>query len=93
MNTTTETKPTTEPINWDNPKERFRLAERVGSQEYNRLFEQHVKDSTICTANGYGIRPTGSRFGRLFQVLRTNAAFKTLEDAVNHARTLEPAKE
>lgn len=73
-------------MNWDDPAERFRLIERVGHEEYNRLLAQHHKDSVIENINGHEIRPVASRFGRLFMVGDTGSAFSTIEGAREFAR-------
>lgn len=39
-------------MDWDNPAQRAALIERVGIEEYNRQFEQHIKDSTVAVVNG-----------------------------------------
>jgi len=80
--------PSSDIINWDNPAERFRLAETVGTEEYNRLFEEHFKQSIVCSVNGYGIRPVNSRFGRLFAIVGTTRAFSDLEEAKAYAASL-----
>jgi hypothetical protein len=77
-------------MNWDSPEERFRLVERVGHAEYNRLHEEHLKESTMATVNGYRIRPVGSRFGRLFFIQGANVAYQTLEIAKEEAAKLPP---
>jgi len=76
-------------MNWDDPTARFALVERVGAAEYNRQFRQHIAASTIDTVNGHAIRPTQSRFGRLFMVGNTGDAFYTLAEAKAHAGTLK----
>lgn len=75
-------------MNWDDPAARAALAEQVGIEEYNRLHAQHRKASTIATANGYGIRLVGSRFGQLHMVDGTDKAFDTLPEAQAYAATL-----
>jgi hypothetical protein len=73
-------------MNWDDPTERFALIERVGHEEYNRLFAEHQKASVIATVAGHAIRPVGSRFGRLFAVGGTDRAFATQREAEQYAR-------
>ena len=77
-------------IDWNDPKARYQLAESVGSIEYNRLFEQHVKNDTVAVINGYGVRPIGTRFGVLMQVIGTPRAFTTQIAAEAYAKTLPP---
>ena len=78
-------------INWDDPKARHELIERIGTAAYNQAFTDHQKKSTVATVNGYPIRPVGSRFGRLFMICGTDRAFSTMEAATAHANTLPPA--
>jgi hypothetical protein len=69
-------------MNWYDPSARAQLIERVGSDEYNRLFEQHLADSVVARVAGYAIRPIGTRFGQLFQIDNADAvAFQTLAEA------------
>lgn len=68
-------------MDWDNPAERAALIERVGPAEYNRQIAAHHAASRIETVNGHGIRPVGSRFGRLFFVEGLNTGYTTLEQA------------
>jgi hypothetical protein len=75
-------------INWNDPAERLGLIERVGSREYNRLFAEHVQTTTVSIVNGYGIRPVGSRFGRIYMVMGTRQGYATLPQAEAYARTL-----
>jgi hypothetical protein len=77
-------------MNWDDPAERFRLADRVGTDEYNRLFEEHRKESVVSTVNGYDIRPVGSRFGTIFMVEGTDTGYLKQEDAEEFARKQPP---
>jgi hypothetical protein len=76
-------------MNWDDPAERLALIERVGVDEYNRLIQQHFKDSVVLTVNGHGIRPVQTRFGRLYQVGNTGTAFATLAEAEKFANETE----
>lgn len=78
-------------MNWDDPAARFHLADRVGPDEYNRLFQQHLNDSTVAVVNGYGIRPVvSSRFGRIYMIDGANVGFRTLDESKAHAATLSP---
>jgi hypothetical protein len=79
-------------MNWDDPVQRFQLAERVGLDEYNKRFTEHINASSEVF-NGYRIRPVSSRFGRLYQVMDTNVAFRDKKVAVNHAMSLPTRKE
>lgn len=78
-------------MNWDDPAARAHLIERVGADEYNRLFAEHRRASVVATVNGHAIRPIGSRFGRLYQVGDTGSAFTTQAAAEKHAEGLPPA--
>ena len=70
---------------FNDPSSRAAFIERVGPAAYNKAMEQHQAKSVIETVNGHAIRPVGSRFGRLFMVGGTGAAFATLEAARRHA--------
>jgi hypothetical protein len=74
---------------WNDPTERARLIDRVGPQEYERLFAEHRKASTMKTVNGHAIRPVQSRFGRLFAVGNTGKAFATMPQAEAFAASVE----
>ena len=80
-------------MNWDSPEERYALTQRVGITEYNRLFQEHVKESTAAIVNGYRIRPVGSRFGRLYQVDGAGVAYLKLDEAKAAAAALPPGPE
>lgn len=80
-------------MNLDTPEGRFAAAESLGPDGYNKAMEAHHKASEIATVNGYGIRPVASRFGRLFMVVGTDAAFSTLEAATAHAKGLPPVRD
>ena len=79
-------------MNWDNPEERLALAERVGTEEYNRRLLEHLDSLIVATVKGRAIRPVNSPFGRLFAVGGTKHAFSTVEEAVRYAEGLEEAK-
>jgi hypothetical protein len=68
-------------MNWNDPSARLDLVERVGTKEYNRLLEDHVRSTTKEVVNGWGIRPVQTRFGRLWQVSGTANAYMDLETA------------
>ena len=72
-------------MDWDNPAERLALIERIGTQAYNDALAEHVRQTTISTVGGHGIRAMRTRFGRLYQVMGTNKAFRTLEQAEAYA--------
>lgn len=78
-------------MNWDDPIARARLIEQVGAEEYNRQFEAHLAASVVADVNGHKIRPVATRFGRLFQVGNTGAAFYTLDEAKRFAEQEPPA--
>ena len=75
-------------MNLDTPEGRLAAAESLGPDGYNAAMEAHHKASEIATVNGYGIRPVSSRFGRLFMVVGTDAAFSTQAAAEAHAKSL-----
>lgn len=78
-------------MNWSDPVARLQLIESVGPDRYNEMLKQHLDDSVVATFNGYPIRAIGSpRWGRLFQFVDINMAFRTLEECEKHAATLEP---
>ena len=72
-------------MNWNLAEDRAELIERVGADEYNRLFAKHRKQIVIKTVNGHEIRPTTTRFGRLFTVGNTGKAFIFMEEAESFA--------
>lgn len=80
-------------MNWDDPTERLRLIERVGTEEYNRQLEAHQQASVVDTVNGHFIRPVGTRFGRLYSVVGTDSAFPELDQARDHAQGLPAGPE
>ena len=80
-------------MNWDLPEERAALIERVGGKEYNRLFEEHRKQSTVKTVNGHDIRPVGSRFGRVYMVGSTGTGFTVLDAAIAFANKTPSTQE
>jgi len=73
-------------MNWDDPAARLELMDRVGVDEYNRLFAEHVDRTTVATVAGRIIRPVNTRFGVLFEVRGTGKAFRTQEEAEQYAR-------
>ena len=73
-------------MNWDDPVQRLGLLESVGPQEYNRRMQEHNEASTVSRVGGHAIRPVGSRFGQLFQVVGTGMAFATQEQAEQYAK-------
>jgi hypothetical protein len=77
--------------NWDDPAERGRLAERVGTAEYNRLAGVHFKATTVAVVNGYSIRPVQTRFGRLFSIGGAGKAYSSLSQATAEAWKLPEA--
>jgi hypothetical protein len=79
-------------MDWDSPEQRYALINRVGINEYNRLILRHFEDSRVATVNGYGIRPVGSRFGRIFMVEGTNKGYSTLEAAKEYAASLPESR-
>jgi len=75
-------------MNWDDPAERVALLERVGPIEYNRQHAENMRARVVSRVNGYDIRLTSSRFGRLYAVSGTRSAFLTQEQAETYARKL-----
>jgi hypothetical protein len=74
-------------INWDDPEARFRLIERVGVDEYTRLYFEHMRRSTVVTVGGHDIRSINTgRFGWLFVVGDTGRAFSTQAQAETYVR-------
>jgi hypothetical protein len=72
-------------MDWDNPAERLALIERIGTQAYNDALAEHVRRTTISTVGGHGIRAMRTSFGKLYQVMGTDKAFRTLEKAEAYA--------
>ena len=68
-------------MDWNDPIQRSRLAEKLGLARYAQAFEQHVLASTVAKINGHTIRPVQTRFGRLYQVGSTGRAHPDLEEA------------
>jgi hypothetical protein len=73
---------------FDNAQDRAALIERVGVDEYKRLFQAHLRASVVKTVNGYDIRPVQTMFGRLYAVQGTKQAFSTMEKAEQFARSI-----
>lgn len=78
-------------LDLDTPEGRLAAAESLGPDGYNAAMKAHHDASTVATVNGYAIRPVSSRFGQLFAVSGTTAAFSTLEAATAHAKGLPTA--
>jgi hypothetical protein len=74
-------------MNWNDPKERGALIESVGVHEYQKQLEQHWRDSTETTVNGWPIRRVTSRFGIIYCV--SEKGFAKLSEAVRYAQNLE----
>ena len=72
-------------IDWSDPAARHRLIECVGPDEYNRLYAEQMARSTVAIVNGHAIRKVQSRFGKLYQVGTTGAAFNAFEAAKTFA--------
>jgi len=72
-------------IDWSDPAARDRLIERIGPDEYNRLHAEQMARSTVAIVNGHAIRKVQSRFGKLYQVDTTGAAFSAFEAAKTFA--------
>lgn len=80
-------------MDWDDPVARAGLLIAVGPDEYSRRFGEHRQKSVVTTVNGHAIRPSGSRFGRLFMVGDTGTAFLTLAEAEKFAGDQPAGKE
>ena len=64
-------------------------ARNVPRQPFHINEVEHV-ERRVATVNGYGIRPVGSRFGRLFIVEGTKHAFRSQAEAEAFAKTQPP---
>jgi hypothetical protein len=73
-------------VNGDDPTARAELIERVGPDRYNDALRAHLESITVVTGSGHAIRPTNTRFGRLFVVGATGRAFPKQSDAEDFAR-------
>jgi hypothetical protein len=82
-------KPTTQ-IDWTDPVARYQLSQDVGLDEYNRLMAAHIEQSIVATVNGWRIREVATQqWGTMFHIVDTGLAFKTQQQAEEHAATLE----
>lgn len=73
-------------INWDDPACRLALIERVGAEEYSRLFAEHQRRRVVAKYGGHDIYPVRSlRYGQLYAVGRTGRAFQTMREASAYA--------
>ena len=72
-------------MDWDNPAERLALIERIGVKAYNEAHAEHIRQTTISTVGGHGIRAIRTKFGKLYQVIGTKKAFRKLEEAEAYA--------
>lgn len=75
-------------MNWDDPVARARLTERVGINEYNRLYTRHRADSVIETVNGHALRFLISKLDGLIRVGDSGATFPSIEEAREWAMML-----
>lgn len=75
-------------MNWDDPVDRLRHIDAVGIDQYNKDFQQHLRDTTVATVRGYPIRPVSSRWGVIFMVDGAGTGFSTLERAKEYAGEL-----
>jgi hypothetical protein len=76
-------------MNWNDSEARLALVERVGVREYNRLFDEHRKESTVETVNGHDLRWVDSRFGPVCMVGTTGTGFLRIEEARKYAQGLK----
>ena len=67
--------------NFNDAASRAAFMERVGHDAYDAAPKAHMDASVIETLNGHGIRPVGTRFGRLLAVGSTGSAFRTIGEA------------
>lgn len=73
-------------MDWDDPSARYALIERVGIEEYNRLFAEHIIASTVATVASRPIRVVVSQqWGRIYMVDGLNRGFRTLPEAEKYA--------
>lgn len=75
-------------MDWNDPAQRARFAERVGPNAYNAAFRLHIGMITVATVNGYRIIPVQTRFGQLYQVDGANMAFPSRKEAEDYALLL-----
>jgi hypothetical protein len=75
-------------MNWDDPVARAELVERIGADEYTRLFKAHRRTTVATTVNGHTIRPVNTAFACLFAVDGTGNAYTTLDRACEYAGSL-----
>jgi hypothetical protein len=80
-------------MDWDDPVARLALIERIGTQAYNDALAEHIRKTTLSTVGGHGIRAIRTRFGRLYQVMGTDKAFRTKEQAEAYAAANPVANE
>lgn len=71
----------------DTPEGRYAASQAMSVDAYNAAMKKHLIASAIEVVNGHAIRPTFSRFGRLFAVGTTGTSFSTLEAARKFAET------
>lgn len=72
-------------FNLDTPEGRYAASQSLGADGYDAAMLAHIAAGVIETVNGFGIRPVSSRFGRLFSVVGTDAAFRTIDAARTYA--------
>jgi hypothetical protein len=72
-------------MNWDSPEARLALIESVGHEEYNRRLQEHLGSRP-------DIYPVNTRFGLLYAVKGTTAAFSTRKQAENYLAKKEKYK-
>ena len=77
-------------MDWNNPEDRLRLIEKVGSDEYSRQMRAKLEREVIERVNGRAIRKTSSRFGVIYWVSGTDKGHSTLEGAREIARQAGP---
>ena len=75
-------------MNLDTPEGRYAASQALGHEGYNAAMAAHHKANSVATVNGYNLRWVNTRFGNLCNVDGTNVAFRTVEEATAHAKTL-----
>jgi len=72
---------------WDSPRVRAELMRKLGRQEYQRQYEEHLSSSIVATENGYPIRMIRApRGGPMYVVVGLGRADYSLEGAQAIAR-------
>ncbi|EPX83571.1 hypothetical protein [Salipiger mucosus] len=75
-------------MDWSDPKARLSLIEEVGPEKFGALLRAHEEACVVDTVNGYRIRTTETRFGTLYTLEGTRAAYASLARARDEAMVL-----